>query len=154
MFFGLVFRICPIVSNITWMEKVNNFQIAKDHPQRVTYLLLYFFKTFSWPDLDDELPFVCVCVCVVWLTDEGRVALFPNIFTAKIFSFILNDKTLLYSGLSWIFSCRSNRLKIASKILSRTFQSITLTTFSRQKEEEKKTNQSINQSKQIYFTAE
>ena len=26
-----------------------------------------------------------------------------NIFTAKIFRIILNDKTLLYSGLSWKF---------------------------------------------------
>ena len=34
-----------------------------------------------------------------------------NIFTAKIFRIILNGKTLLYSGLSWIFWLRSDGAK-------------------------------------------
>ena len=48
-----------------------------------------------------------------------------NIFTAKIFRIILNGKTLLYSGLSWIFWLRSDGLRIASKIMPRTFWSKT-----------------------------
>ena len=48
-----------------------------------------------------------------------------NIFTAKIFGIILNGKTLLYSGLSWIFWLRSDGLRKASKIMSRTFWSTT-----------------------------
>ena len=48
-----------------------------------------------------------------------------NIFTAKIFRIILNGKTLLYSGLSWISWLRSDWLRIASKIMPRTFWSKT-----------------------------
>ena len=48
-----------------------------------------------------------------------------NIFTAKIFRIILNGKTLLYSGLSWIFWLRSDGLRIASKVMPRTFWSTT-----------------------------
>ena len=41
------------------------------------------------------------------------------------FRIILNGKTLLYSGLSWIFWLHSDGLRISSKIMSRTFRSIT-----------------------------
>ena len=52
-------------------------------------------------------------------------AYLDNIFTAKIFRIILNGKTLLYSGLSWIFWLRSDGLRIASKIMPCTFWSTT-----------------------------
>ena len=48
-----------------------------------------------------------------------------NIFTAKFFRIILDGKTLLYSGLSWIPWLRSEGLRIASKIMPRIFWSTT-----------------------------
>ena len=49
---------------------------------------------------------------------------FYNILTAKIFIIIVNDNTLLYSGLSWVFWQRSGRLRITSEIMSGAFWSI------------------------------
>ena len=62
---------------------------------------------------------------VIFFNSTSSSALAVSIFTAKIFRIILNGKTLLYSGLSWIFWLRSDGLRIASKIMPRTFWSTT-----------------------------
>lgn len=49
---------------------------------------------------------------------------FYNILTAKIFIIIVNDNMLLYSGLSWVFWQRSDRLRITSEIMSGAFWSM------------------------------
>ena len=60
--------------------------------------------------------------CRNWFVRE---TLMHNIFTAKISRIILNGKPLLYSGSSWVFWLRSDGLRIASKIMPRTFWSTT-----------------------------
>ena len=75
-----------------------------------------------------------------------------SIFTAKSFRIILNGKTLLYSGLSSIFWQRSDGLRIASKIMSRTFRSITQSNNTQSAERENRAQ--IQSWKQIQFQEE
>ena len=75
-----------------------------------------------------------------------------SIFTAKSFRIILNGKALLYSGLSLIFWQRSDGLKIASKKMSRTFQSIIQSNTTQSAERENRTQ--IQNWKQIQFQEE
>ena len=52
LFFCSFFRICSIISYhfwmITWMKRVNNFQIAKVEPQGAASLLLDFWPISTW----------------------------------------------------------------------------------------------------------